>query len=84
MVTNIRDARTVPPMKRTATDKKDSTNERAEAIERILISVEAKMTSGEQRVTFGDYLKLIQLMEELKGEPRSEMTVTWVEEPIGE
>jgi hypothetical protein len=72
---------TVPPKKRAAAAKKTGTMSRAEAIEKILLNVEKKMAARNVRASLGDYIKLIQLSKEMKDEARTELKVTWIEEP---
>jgi hypothetical protein len=72
---------TVPPKKRTAPAKKAGTMSRAEAVEKILLNVEKKMAARNVRASLGDYIKLIQLSKEMKDEARTELKVTWIEEP---
>jgi hypothetical protein len=59
-------------------DKKNSA--RAEAIEKILASVEGKMSAEGTKATLGDYIRLIQLSKEIGEEPKTEITVGWIEE----
>jgi hypothetical protein len=61
---------------------KQTENEtRAQAVERILRTVEKKMSSEDLKATLGDYIRLIQLAKEIGEEPKSEIKVTWIEEP---
>lgn len=39
------------------------------------------MSAEDLKATLGDYIKLIQLQKEMGEEPKSEITVTWIEEP---
>jgi len=55
---------------------------RAQAVERILRTVEKKMSTEDVKATLGDYIRLIQLAKEMGEEPRSEIKVTWIEEPM--
>src|SRR5579871_3356255 len=54
---------------------------RAEAVEKILQNVETKLKSGKLRASLGDYIKLIQLSKDMKDEEKTEIKVTWIEEP---
>jgi hypothetical protein len=65
-----------------AAPKQETENEtRAEAVERILRNVEKKMSEEDVKATLGDYIRLIQLAKEMGEEPKSEIKVTWIEEP---
>lgn len=39
------------------------------------------MSSEDLKATLGDYIRLIQLAKEIGEEPKSEIKVTWIEEP---
>jgi hypothetical protein len=54
---------------------------RAEAVEKILSQVEEQLQTGEVKASLGDYIKLIQLSKEMKDESKTEIRVTWIEEP---
>ena len=60
-------------------EKKKET--RAEVIEKILCNVEKKMSAENVKATLGDYIKLLQLAKEMGEEPKTEIKVTWIEEP---
>jgi len=60
-------------------EKKNET--RAKAVERILLNVEQKMSEENVKATLGDYIRLIQLAKEMGEEPKSEIKVTWIEDP---
>jgi hypothetical protein len=72
---------TAPPKKRAAPAKKTGTMSRAEAVEKILHNVENKLAKGNLKASLGDYIKLIQLSKEMKDEAKTEIKVTWIEEP---
>jgi len=67
---------TAPPKKRAAPRKS-----RAEAVATILQNVEDKLAKGSMKATLGDYIKLIQLSKEMSEEAKTEIKVTWIEEP---
>ena len=67
---------TAPPKQRAA-----PTKSRAEAVEKILQNVENKLAKGSMKASLGDYIKLIQLSKEMKDEAKTELKVTWIEEP---
>jgi hypothetical protein len=54
---------------------------RAIAVRDLLRKVEEKMANEDLKATLGDYIKLIQLSKELGDEPKTEIKVTWIEEP---
>lgn len=75
--------KTAAPKKRAARPKtpKPKPTPRAEAVEKILLNVEKKLKAGSLRASLGDYIKLIQLSKEMKDEAKTEIKVTWIEEP---
>jgi hypothetical protein len=68
------------PKKRAAPIKLPETRVRAEAVEKILLNVEKKMAAEDLKATLGDYIRLIQLSKEIMDEPKTAITVTWIEE----
>jgi len=72
---------TAPPKKRAAPVEKTEPKTRAMAVEQLLIKVEDKLVKGDVKATLGDYIKLLQLAKEIGGEPKTEIKVTWIEEP---
>lgn len=50
-------------------------------IEKILQKFEEKIDSEDAKVSVGDYIRLIQLCDELEIEEPKEIRVTWVEPP---
>ena len=54
---------------------------RAIAVKNLLQKVEDKMAKEDLKATLGDYIKLIQLSKEMEDEPKTEIKVTWIEEP---
>ncbi len=73
--------KTAAPKKRAASAKTPKPTPRAEAVEEILRNVEKKLKAGSLRASLGDYIKLIQLSKEMKDEAKTEIKVTWIEEP---
>ena len=63
------------------TVKQTEKETRAKAVERILRNVEKRMSAEDVKATLGDYIRLIQLAKEIGEEPKSEIKVTWIEEP---
>jgi hypothetical protein len=74
---------TAPPKKRAAPKKKRTgAKTRAIAVKRLLLKVENKLAEEEVKATLGDYIKLIQLSKEMTDEPKGDIKVTWIEEPL--
>jgi len=73
---------TAPPKKRAAPVEKTEPKTRAMAVEQLLIKVENKLAKGDVKATLGDYIKLIQLSKAMTEEPKGDITVTWIEEPL--
>ena len=73
---------TAPPKKRAAPVEKTEPKTRAMAVEQLLIKVEDKLVKGDVKATLGDYIKLIQLSKAMTEEPKGDITVTWIEEPL--
>jgi len=69
------------PKERAAPAKRPGTKARAAAVKKILLNVEKKMTAVSAKATLGDYIKLLQLTKEMGEEPKTAITVTWIEEP---
>jgi hypothetical protein len=72
---------TAAPKKPAGRGTKTGTMSRAEAVEKILSNVEKKLAKGSLRASLGDYIKLIQLSKEMKHEAKTQLKVTWIEEP---
>jgi hypothetical protein len=66
--------------KSAAPKKRPGTKARAEAVKKILLNVEKKMSAEDLKATLGDYIRLIQLSKEMTDEPKTEITVMWIEE----
>jgi hypothetical protein len=73
---------TAPPKKRAAPVEKTEPKTRAMAVEQLLIKVEDKLVKGDVKATLGDYIKLIQLSKAMTDEPKGDIKVTWIEEPL--
>jgi|HubBroStandDraft_5_1064220.scaffolds.fasta_scaffold239394_2 hypothetical protein len=54
---------------------------RAEAMTKILRSVEAKMAADGIKATLADYIKLLQMSKEMGDEVKPSLTVGWIEDP---
>jgi hypothetical protein len=57
------------------------TKTRAEVVKELLGTVEAKMAAGELKATLGDYIRLLQMEKEMGLATKTELKVTWIEEP---
>jgi hypothetical protein len=69
------------PKTRAATVKRPGTKAREKAVKKILLKVEKQLAEEEVKASLGDYIKLIQLSKEMTTEPKTEITVMWIEEP---
>ena len=73
---------------KTTAPAKAGQRSRAEAVTKVLRSVERKMTMKDLKPSLGDYIRLLQMQRELGGDPLTEIRVTWIEpvaeEPTGE
>ncbi len=65
-----------------APKKRPGTKERAKTLKSILIKVENQMKKDAGKATLGEYMKLLQLQKEMVAdEPKTEIRVTWIEDP---
>ncbi len=48
-------------------------------MKKLLENVERKLEGKDVRATLGDYIRLVQLQQELEGEQPKDITVTWVD-----
>jgi len=64
---------------KTAPKKRPGAKARAEAVKKLLLRVEKKMAEEDVKATLADYIRLIQLQKEMSDEPKTEITVTWIE-----
>ncbi len=53
-------------------------------IRRVIQQFETKLASNEVKATVGDFIRLLQLQQEMKDEQPREVKVKWVEEPAPE
>jgi hypothetical protein len=67
--------------KKAAPEKQHESKARAEAVQQILLRVEKQMSEGAVKASIGDYVKLLQLSKDMSTEPKTEIRVTWIEEP---
>jgi len=72
----------------TGAQKTSSANEtsektRAERVQDILLKVENKLAEGgEMKPSLTEYFKLLQLAKEMTEEPKTHITVTWIEQRL--
>ena len=52
---------------------------RAQVVKNMLTQMEKKIGSDQMKATMGDYIRLVQLQQELEEEEPGDITVTWVE-----
>ncbi len=63
----------------TGAKSRQETKTKVELIEEMLSEFKEKLEEGEVKVTVGDFIKLLQLREELEKEEPKEIRVRWVE-----
>jgi len=81
MATKTAEKKTASPKEQAAPEEEMEETDRAGAVKKILLNVEKKMKGKDLKATLGDYIRLIQLAKEMGEEPKSEIKVTWIEEP---
>ena len=64
-------------MRKLSESKKKETQ--AAIVEKLLKNVEKKLGGEDVKATLGDYIRLVQLQQELEEEEPRDITVTWVE-----
>jgi tRNA threonylcarbamoyladenosine modification (KEOPS) complex Pcc1 subunit len=80
MATKIAEkAETAVPKEQAAPVEETGETDRAEAVRKILLNVEKKMEAADLKATLGEYIRLVQLSQEISEEPKGEMTVRWIE-----
>jgi hypothetical protein len=57
----------------------DQRNYRARIVRKAIESVEAKLKTGERKLTLAELVRLLQIEKELGDAERHEVTVTWIE-----
>ena len=68
---------------REQTERKQKKKTQAAVVKKLLKNVEKKLGGEDVKATLGDYIRLVQLQQELEdGEPR-DITVTWVDPKPG-
>jgi hypothetical protein len=64
---------------REQTERKQKKKTQAAVVEKLLKNVEKKLGSKDAKATLADYIRLVQLQQELEEEEPKDITVTWVE-----
>ena len=68
---------------REQTGRKQKKKTQAAVVEKLLKNVEKKLGGEDVKATLGDYIRLVQLQQELEEEEPQDITVTWVEPDSG-
>ena len=71
--------KTAAPKKPAAKVTEMEAKDRAEAVRKILLNVEKKLSGGAVKASLGDYIKLIQLSKDMTDESKTELKVGWIE-----
>lgn len=69
---------------REQTERKQKKKTQAAVVKKLLKNVERKLGGEDVKATLGDYIRLVQLQQELEEEEPRDITVTWVEPNSGE
>jgi len=64
---------------REQTERKQKKKTQAAVVTKLLKNVEKKLGGEDVKATLGDYIRLVQLQQELEEEEPGDITVTWVE-----
>ena len=64
---------------REQTERKQKKKTQAAVVTKLLKNVEKKLGGDDVKATLGDYIRLVQLQQELEDEEPRDITVTWVE-----
>ena len=64
---------------REQTERKQKKKTQAAVVQKLLKNVEKKLGGEDVKATLGDYIRLVQLQQELEDEEPRDITVTWVE-----
>jgi hypothetical protein len=64
---------------REQTERKQKKKTQAAVVKKLLKNVEKKLGGEDVKATLGDYIRLVQLQQELEEEEPGDITVTWVE-----
>jgi hypothetical protein len=64
---------------REQTERKQKKKTQAAAVKKLLKNVEKKLVGEDVKASLGDYIRLLQLQQELEEEEPKDIKVTWVE-----
>ena len=64
---------------REQTEREQKKKTQAAVVTKLLKNVEKKLGGEDVKATLGDYIRLVQLQQELEDEEPRDITVTWVE-----
>ena len=64
---------------REETERKQKKKTQAAVVKKLLENVEKKLGGEDVKASLGDYIRLVQLQQELEQEEPQDITVTWVE-----
>ena len=64
---------------REQTERKQKKKAQAAVIKKLLKNVEKKLGGEDVKATLGDYIRLVQLQQELEEEEPKDVKVTWVD-----
>ena len=68
---------------REQTERKQKKKTQAAVVKKLLKNVEKKLGGEDVKATLGDYIRLVQLQQELEDEEPRDITVTWVDPKPG-
>ena len=64
---------------REQTERKQKKKTQAAVVKKLLKNVEKKLGGEDVKATLGDYIRLVQLQQELEEEEPKDIKVTWVD-----
>ena len=64
---------------REQTERKQKKKTQAAVVKKLLKNVEKKLGGEDVKATLGDYIRLVQLQQELEEDEPRDITVSWVE-----
>jgi hypothetical protein len=64
---------------REQTERKQKKKTQAAVVQKLLKNVEKKLGGEDVKATLGDYIRLMQLQQELEEDEPRDITVSWVE-----
>jgi hypothetical protein len=68
---------------REQTDREQKKKTQAAVVQKLLKNVEKKLGGEDVKATLGDYIRLMQLQQELEEDEPRDITVTWVDPKSG-